>query len=79
MIAQQHLRNMNAERRAKFIEMHKGKNFSIWSDEHKAWWREGANGYTDQQDQAGKMPLLHAWEYTMSAGAEKRLYYVEVP
>ena len=29
-------------------------NYLIWSNEHRAWWRPKAQGYTDSHERAGR-------------------------
>jgi len=30
------------------------KQYLVWSNEHRAWWRPNSNGYTGSIDQAGR-------------------------
>lgn len=46
----------------------------IWSDEHKAYWRD-PSGYTPYPAQAGVFPFPEAWKKTRHCGPEKKIFY----
>ena len=39
----------------------------IWSNEHNAWWRSNACGYTSDIKSAGRYPLSHARRICINA------------
>jgi hypothetical protein len=47
----------------------------IWSDEHRAWWKPTANGYTDDRDEAGRWWLKDAWLQTKHCDPSKRIMF----
>jgi hypothetical protein len=55
-----------------------GKQVSIWSGEHHAWWRHDGAGYTDDKAQAWVLAFEEAYRTTVHCGSEKRIVYVEV-
>ena len=75
-IPQQHLANMRYIPRAKFIQMHEGKTFRIWSEKYKAYWGDGS--YTKDLHDAGQYTLQEAWNITSYAGADRQLFYERV-
>jgi hypothetical protein len=50
----------------------------IWSDEWRAWWREGGHGYTDKLDEAAEWYFQDALDISSHAGPEKKIIYEEV-
>jgi hypothetical protein len=52
-----------------------GKRAMIWSQEHCAWWRKSAEGYTDQIDKAGIWDFGEAWDRAKHCGPEKRIVF----
>lgn len=54
------------------------KTVHIWSGEHRAWWRQLGEGYTDATAHAGVWTFAEAWERTKHCGPEKKIaYYTE--
>ena len=51
------------------------QNVRIWSREHRAWWRDGANGYTVNMTEAGIFPFADAYERTKHCGPEKQIAF----
>lgn len=52
-----------------------GRPVRIWSDEHRAYWREGGAGYTAQPHQAGVYTFNDAYSRTRHCGPEKGIVY----
>jgi hypothetical protein len=48
----------------------------IWSNEHGAYWRPSAQGYTDDVNQAWVLPFPDAFEEVKHCGPEKRIEFV---
>lgn len=55
------------------------QNVKIWSEEHRAWWRDGGAGYTDDISQAWVLDFPTAYDETKHCGPEKKINYVVVP
>jgi hypothetical protein len=66
---------VNWKAREKWI----GRQVSIWSREHQAWWRPNAQGYTDDAAQAGVWDFADAYDITKHCGPEKRIVYYAAP
>lgn len=49
----------------------------IWSNEHKAWWRENSRGYTMSRNEAGRYSMTEAMEICL--GANKFQGDLQVP
>lgn len=47
----------------------------IWSDEHKAYWRLDAAGYTGNSVAAWVLPFSEAYDRTAHCGPEKHIVY----
>lgn len=47
----------------------------IYSNEHFAFWRANAQGYTNSKEQAGVYTFEEAWAATNHCGPEKRIAY----
>ncbi len=47
----------------------------IWSDQHKAWWRPEASGYTTCREEAGRYWLPDARNRVDHCGPEKRICF----
>lgn len=45
----------------------------IWSQEHCAWWRQDAAGYTTDANAAGVYEFADAYDRTKHCGPEKRI------
>lgn len=43
------------------------ENYLIWSNEHRAWWREDSNGYTVHLDAAGRYTRAEALSIASAA------------
>ena len=52
-----------------------GKKVHIWTDEHCGWWRQKAQGYTENLDEAGVYDFADAYKRTKHCGPEKRIIY----
>ena len=52
-----------------------GREVVIWSDQHGAWWRKDAAGYTDDISQAGVYQFEDAYARTSHCGPEKEISY----
>lgn len=67
------------------VERFHGKKVSIWSGEHKAWWRAKGCGYTlgeiDENGDDGKGVYLFedAWRRTHHCCPRKKICYLIVP
>lgn len=51
---------------------------NIWSGQWRAWWREGAHGYSDHYEAAGVFTPAEAFAQTRHAGPEKKIVIYEV-
>lgn len=47
----------------------------IWSDEHKAYWRQNKCGYTEDKNTAGIYPFFQAWGMIHHAGQDKQIVF----
>jgi hypothetical protein len=50
----------------------------IWSQEHCAWWRPEAQGYTDKDAEAWVVDFPTAYDHTKHCGPEKKINYYAV-
>lgn len=50
-----------------------GRRCWIWSDEHKAYWRSDAAGYTENREEAGTYDFDDAWVHVETCGPKKKL------
>ena len=55
-----------------------GYDVVIWSDEHHAYFRSEALGYTTELDQAGVFEFGDAYARTKHTGAEKKIWFYRV-
>lgn len=53
--------------------------YIIWSFEHKAWWRSGRQGYTEDVMEAGKYTFAEAEEICISASYSGEIQEAMVP
>lgn len=51
----------------------------IYSDEHNAYWRPNANGYTQDVAKAWELPFISAFGKVLHCGPEKRIMIELVP
>lgn len=51
------------------------RNVRVWTQEHGAWWRPDAQGYTDDDNQAWILDFPTAYERTKHCGPEKKINY----
>lgn len=49
----------------------------IWSNEHGAWWRPDAAGYTGNRDEAWKVDFPTAYDHTKHCGPEKAINFCD--
>jgi hypothetical protein len=56
-------------------ERHRPSIVLIWSDEHKAWWRPDAAGYTTVRDNAGRYHIEDARKRTAHCDPEKGIRF----
>lgn len=54
------------------------QNVRIWSQEHGAWWRSEAAGYTFDEGQAWVIDFPSAYDATKNCGPEKKISYFAV-
>lgn len=47
----------------------------IWSNEHLAWWRAGAAGYTTDELNAGVFPFQDAWKRSSHCDVTKGIVF----
>ena len=59
--------------------LYPGHQVRIWSDEHRAWWRPDAHGYTTVEAKAWVTTFDRAFLVSRHAGPEKGITYVLVP
>lgn len=53
---------------------------AIWSQEHSAWWRPEAKGYTDYEEAAWVVDFPTAYDHTKHCGPEKGIvFYTMAP
>lgn len=55
-----------------------GRPVAIYSGQHRAWWRWGACGYTDDINQAGEWKFEDAYDRTKHCGPEKRIEFISM-
>lgn len=48
----------------------------VWSQEHNAFWRPDASGYTMAEAEAGVYDFADAYERTEHCGPEKKISYI---
>jgi hypothetical protein len=51
----------------------------IWSQEHSAWWRPDAKGYTELKREAWVIDFPMAYDHTKHCGPEKKINYFAIP
>lgn len=54
-------------------------SFLIWSNEHRAWWAVGENGYTRKIEDAGRYPRARAIQIAQRATLGWRNRAIEPP
>lgn len=59
----------------KWFDAFRGKLVRIYSGEHCAWWRHNGNGYTKDEEHAGKFSFEDAYRLTAHTGPEQRIQY----
>jgi hypothetical protein len=53
--------------------------FLIWSEEHRAWWRPYARGYTDSIVQAGRYTADRAAQIVRDGNIGGRFHEIAIP
>lgn len=54
------------------------KMVRIWSQEHRAWWRDKGTGYTTVEAEAGTFTMADAYARTKHCGPEKQIHFVRI-
>jgi hypothetical protein len=55
------------------------QDVAIWSDEHGAYWRPNAEGYTALMREAWQVDFPTAYDYTKHCGPEKMIRFISLP